>query len=277
MRLRSPYSAALLILVAACSDRGPAATALSQDETVVANAEVGGFSYEIMVCQRTKPVPSTPPGYAATWTETVEMIEAADQKDADFSRFMRDQAMQLRHDYYEHFEERESFETYSQAGSMDVTGDVLSASPDLVSVSVGTAFYIAGMAHPQSEGGRALNWSRRLHRPLTQGDVFATPPDRALRRVALAQFDNRDNLQNPDDPDGIPLTWERASIGSDGISWSFDSYELGGYLSGGSATVGWPVLKPYLRDDLPFVIGAIREASYTVRKEQMSAECGYPA
>jgi hypothetical protein len=237
-------------------------------------ATVGGFSYEIAtVCQRTKQVPSAPPGYAATWTESVEAIEAADPQDGDFSRFMRKQAMRLRQDYYGHFGEQRSFETLDQAGSMDVTEDVTAASPDLVSVSIGTAYYEAGMAHPDSEGGRTLIWSRRLHRLLTQDDVFAIPPDRALRRVALALFDNRDNLQNPDNPDGIPLAWDHASIGPDGITWSFGPYELGGYLSAGSAMVGWPALKPYLRHDLPFAIGAIEEASSTARKQKL-ADCG---
>jgi hypothetical protein len=273
MRLRSHFSATLLMLVVACSEGDPAATALSQDGNAVANAEAGGFSYQITtLCQRTKPAPSAPPGYAATWTETIEMIEAADPKDADFSRFMRDQAMRLRREYYQLFGEPTSFETNRQAGWMDVTADVIAASPDLVSVSIGTAYYEAGMAHPESKGERLI-WSRRLHRLLTQDDVLAIAPDRALRRVALARFDNRDNLQRPDDADGIPLTWDHASIGPDDITWSFDPYELGGYLSSGSTTVGWPVLKPYLRRDLPFAVGTIRQSSYTDRKKQMPTEC----
>ena len=267
MRVR--HVASLLLLVAACSDRSPAPTTLSEDKPVAANANVGGFAYAIMACQRKKPVPSAPPGYEARWTETVETIEATNPQDAAFSRFMREEAARLSREYYQHFEEQaSSFETYREAGSMDVTGDVLAASPDLVSVTIGTAFYIAGMSHPQIDDSRNLIWSRRLRRPLAQDDVFAKPPDRALRLAALAQFDNRENLQNPDDPDGIPLNWERASIGPDGITWSFDPYELGGYLSAGSATIGWPALKPYLRDDLPFAIGAIREAPYAPRKQR---------
>lgn len=266
MRLRSGHSAMLLMLVAACTDRPPAAKPSSPEQTVAANAEVGGFAYKIAtVCQQTKPVPSAPPGYAATWTETVETIEAADPTDADFSRFMREQAMRLRQDYYQGFGAQASFDTHREAGSIDVTADVTAASPDLVSVSIGTAYYEAPMSHPNSEGRRDLIWSRRLHRLLKQDDVLAVAPDRALRLIAQARFDNRANLQDPENPDGIPLAWDRASIGPKGITWWFDPYELGGYPSAGSATVEWPALEPYLRHDLPFAIAAIHEAPHTVR------------
>lgn len=268
--MRQRYLAFLLLLSGACSDRDPVAATLSQDEPVAADADVGGFAYEIVACRRTKSVSSAPEGYEATWTETVETIEAANPDDADFARLMREEAARLSREYYQHFDneapfERASFETHDHAGSMDVTQDVVAASNDLVSVRLGTAYYEAGMAHPQSEGGGTLMWSRRLRRPLAQDDVFVRPPDRALRRIALARFDNSENLQNPDDPDGIPLRWERASIGPAGITWWFDPYELGGYLSAGSATIGWRALKPYLRDDLPFAIDAIREVSHAAR------------
>ena len=87
-----------------------------------------------------------------------------------------------------------------------------------------------------------------------------------MRRLALTRFDNPDGLQNPDNPDGIPLRWDRASIGPDGITWFFDPYELGGYVSAGSATIGWPALRPYLRPELPFAIGEVRKAPDTDRK-----------
>lgn len=263
----------LLMLVTACSDQPPAAKPPSPGQTITAHAEVGGFPYKITtVCQQTKPVASAPAGYAATWTETVETIEAASPTDADFSRFMREQVMRLRQEYYHGFGEQASFGTHSEAGSIDVTADVIAASPDLVSVSIGTVYYEAGMSHPNSGGRQDLIWSRRLHRPLKQDDVFAIKPDRALRLIAQARFDNRENLQNPENPDGIPLKWHRASLGPSGITWWFDSYELGGYASAGSATIEWLVLKPYLRHDLPFAIAAIREASEAVRSH-VPAEC----
>lgn len=96
---------------------------------------------------------------------------------------------------------------------------------------------------------------------MTEADVFVRAPDRALRRLAQAHFDNREQLTNPDDPDGLPLSWNEASIGQEGITWSFSPYELGGYLSGGNATIPWTALKPYLRVNLPFSIKAIRQVS----------------
>jgi hypothetical protein len=156
----------------------------------------------------------------------------------------------------------DSFETHDIAGGLDVSESVIAASPDIVSVVTEASTYEAGTPHPQSNAdkGRCFIWSRRLHRPLAENDVFAVPPDRALRRLALSRFGNRDALQDPDDSDGLPLSWDHASIGPAGIAWSFGPYELGGYLSGGSAMIPWSALKPYLRRDLPFAIGAIRAA-----------------
>jgi hypothetical protein len=222
------------------------------------------------VCERTKPVSSAPSGYAATWKESIEAVEATHANDADFSRVMREQVNRLRRDYYQGDggEEHASFETIDYAGSLEVTQELTTASPDILSVSMRAVFYEAGMSHPNSVGASTLIWSRRWHRPLTQDDVLEVPPDRALRRLALSRFDNPDGLQNPDDPDGIPLRWDRASIGPDGITWFFESYELGGYAAAGSATIGWPALKRYLRPELPFVIREVREAPDTVRKQQ---------
>ena len=265
--MRSRCFAILFLLIVACSDSSPAAKTPSEDEPVVTKVDAGGFAYEIVACRRTKPVSSAPEGYEATWTETVETIEAASPEDAGFSRLMREEAARLSREYYQ-FDEAASFETYDDAGSMDVTEDVLAASPDLVSVGVGTTFYQAGMSHPQSEGRRNHVWSRRLRRPLAQDDVLIRSPDRALRLAALARFDNRENLQSPNDPDGIPLNWERASIGPNGITWWFDPYELGGYLSAGSATIGWQALEPYLRNDLPFAVDAIRQAPHAGRRSR---------
>ena len=67
-------------------------------------------------------------------------------------------------------------------------------------------------------------------------------------------------MTNPDDPNGIPLDWNHARIGPHGITWSFEPYELGGYVSAGDATVSWSALKPYLRRQLPFAIDKIRSA-----------------
>ena len=244
---------------------------------LIAAASLGGcnsgpdeaFAFAITtVCERTKPVSSAPPGYAATWKESIKAVEARYANDADFSRVMREQVNRLRRDYYrgDGGEEHASFETIDYAGSLEVTQDLTAASPDILSVSMRALFYEAGMSHPNGVGASTLIWSRRWHRPLTQGDVFEVPPDRALRRLALSRFDNPDGLQNPDDPDGIPLPWDRASIGPDGITWFFDSYELGGYAAAGSATIGWPALMPYLRPELPFVIGEVREGPGILRK-----------
>jgi hypothetical protein len=231
---------------------------------------VGGFSYKVAaLSDRTRSVKTAPSGYSATWKEHVETIVATHPKDADFSRFMRRQAIRLQRDYYQgdSADQCSSFEKCEDAGSVEVSETIISASPDVVSVSVCTNFYIAGMAHPNVESVRIFIWSRRLHRMLTQSDVFAVPPDRTLRRIAQSKFDNRDNLLNADAPDGIPLDWDHASIGPDGITWSFGPYELGGYLSAGDATVSWSVLRPYLRRKLPFVVPTIRTNRSQARRD----------
>lgn len=219
----------------------------------------GGFPYQtVVLSNRTKPVSSAPAGYPASWKENVEVVEGSVPEDKEFSAFMRQKAEELRQGFYRG-DNPSSFEDWDDAGSVDVIEHVIAASPDVVSVSIGVSFYYAGAAHP-GVASQNLIWSRRLHRPLSEEDVFAIAPDRALRRIALAQFDNRDGLTTPDDPEGIPLSWERASIGPKGITWSFDPYELGGYLSGGSTTISWSALRPYLRGDLPFSTDTIRVA-----------------
>lgn len=137
-----------------------------------------------------------------------------------------------------------AFANYDVAGSLDVDATLMAASPEIVSFTIGSGFYQAGMARPNSDDDRAFTWSRKLYRVLTEQDVFARKPDRALRRLALARFDNRDNIQTPDDPDGIPLAWDRATIGRTGITWWYSPYELGGYLSGGGTTLTWPSSNP---------------------------------
>jgi hypothetical protein len=115
------------------------------------------------------------------------------------------------------------------------------------------------MPHGISEDARNYIWSRPLQRLLKQSDVFARPPDRALRRIAQQRFDNREGMTNPDAADGIPLDWDHvSSIGPVGITWSFRPYELGGYPSAGAATVSWAALKPYLRHSLPFTISTLK-------------------
>jgi hypothetical protein len=206
---------------------------------------------------------------SACGKERVEAIVGTHPGDVDFSRFMRREASRSQRDFYgdDQGEDCRSFETCERAGSVEVSEDVTSASPDIVCVNVGTSFYVAGMTHPNSLGVRSLIWSRRLHRVITQTDVFAVPPDSALRRVAQSNFDNRNNLQNPGDPDGIPLDWRHASIGPDGITWSFGPYELGGYLSAGDAAVSWSTLRPNLRPKLAFAIATIRSTRRLERAE----------
>lgn len=232
---------------------------------LLAATTVGSFSYQtVTLSNRTKRVASAPSGYAPTWKEHVAAIVATDSRDADLSRFLRAQALRLQRDYYNDDGAPVSFETFSNAGWVEVSQEVEAASPDIVSVFMGTSFYLADMAHPNSENVSYVVWSRRLKRPLAQSDVFAIPPDRALRQLALSSFDNRDQLCCEPMTDGLPLEWDRASIGPDGITWSFGPYELGGYASAGSATVEWSALKPYLRRDLPFRIEALRRVRATV-------------
>lgn len=221
---------------------------------------IAGFSYEkVVLSDRAKAVSSAPEGERAIWKEHIETLVATDRRDAAFSRYVREQALALAQDYYggETGEAKGSFETNEVAGSLDVSEEVVAASPDIVSVRGGLGYFEAGMAHPNSDFELNLVWSRKLGRPLRQADVFARPPDRALRRRALMAFSNRAGISDPL-PDGLPLDWARATIGPDGITWLFGPYELGGYLSGGDATLGWAVLKPYLRRGLPFAPAAIR-------------------
>ena len=221
---------------------------------------VGGFSYKTVSSDRTKRVKTAPPGYARTWKEQVAVIVPTQARDARFARFMREEALRLQRSYYRDAESGAcpSFKACEIAGFVEFSEDVIAASPDLVSVSVGTVFYQAGMAHPNAQSVRNYLWSRRMGRLLKQSDVFAVPPDRKLRRLAQAKFDNQEGLQNPEGRDGIPLPWDHVSIGPAGITWSFGPYELGGYLSAGDATVSWADLKPYLRRNPPFAIKSIR-------------------
>ena len=191
---------------------------------------------------------SAPPGYERSFKEHIEVVVGTNARDKAFSLLMRQEASKSLGEFYANGD-CSSFSRCESAGSVDV-----------VSADIGTGFYMAGMAHPNYMGARTFVWSRRLNRLLRQADVFAVAPDRALRRLALSKFDNRENMTNPDDPDGIRLHWDHASIGPDGITWSFEPYELGGYLSAGSATISWSALKPYLRRRLPFAIAEIRSA-----------------
>ena len=120
---------------------------------------VGGFSYEVVtLSDRTKSVKTAPTGYAPTWKEHVETIVSTRSKDADFSRFMRQQAIRLKRDYYEgdYSDQCSSFASCEGAGSVEVSQTVISASPDIISVIVGTNFYKAGMAHPNVQGVRTF-------------------------------------------------------------------------------------------------------------------------
>ena len=87
------------------------------------------------------------------------------------------------------------------------------------------------------------------------------PAIHRIRHVIVVMQENRsfDNYFGTyPGADGIPLSWDHASIGPAGITWSFGPYELGGYVSAGDATVSWADLKRYLRRDLPFAIRSIR-------------------
>lgn len=221
---------------------------------------VGGFTYDkVALSDRTKPIASAPDSHAAAWRETIQTLVAADPRDAAFSLLMREQAAILAQDYYrgDTGSAEGSFENNDVAGWLEVTEEVVAASPDIVSVHAELGFFEASMAHPENDFDANIVWSRKLQRPLKEKDVFALLPDLALRRLALSLFDNRQAISDPL-PDGLPLDWDRATIGPRGITWSFKPYELGGYLSGGTATIGWAALRPYLRRDLPFEISALR-------------------
>ena len=124
---------------------------------------VGGFSYEVVpLSDRTKSVKTAPTGYAPTWKERVETIVATRSEDADFSRFMRRQAIRLKQDYYgsDYSDQCSSFASCEDAGWVDVSQTVMFASPDIISVSVGTSFYKAGMAHPNVQSARPWCFTR---------------------------------------------------------------------------------------------------------------------
>jgi hypothetical protein len=241
------------------------ATLLLVAAAPAARAEtVGGFAYRVMISDRKKHVKSAPDGYAPTWKEHVETVVAGARRDAAFSELMKREVSRSRREFYSD-EGCTSFESCADAGSVDIVEELAAASPDLVSVNIGTGFYRAGMPHPQYMSSRSFVWSRRFSRQLEERDIFARPPDRALRSLAQKRFDNRENMTNPNDPAGIPLDWTHASVGPHGITWSFEPYELGGYVAAGATTVSWAELKPYLRRPLPFTIRTLRAVSSSSR------------
>jgi len=219
---------------------------------------VGGFSYQTTpIFHRTKRVPSAPDGYKPFWKEEVDTITAKSPKDAAFSRYLRARIIALQRSYYA--EGGQSFRTHDWAGEIKVGATLIAASPDIVSVELGSDSYLAGTPHPNTDLDPNIIWSRRLQRPLKQSDVFAVAPDRTLRRLAVSRYSNRDALDQQKLKEGIPLNWSRATIGSKGITWSFGSYYLGGYGSGGKTTLSWSDLKPYLKRNLPFDKSTIRD------------------
>ncbi len=222
---------------------------------------IGGFTYhDVTLSDRTRQVGEAP-NKDLTWKEHVKAVKAVSSKDVAFSRYMRKQAVRLQKEYYGGgaVDERASFASYSDGGWLDVSQSVVAGSPDVVCVSMEASSYGTGAAHPNLESAQTVNWSRKLNRPLQQGDVFAVQPDRALRLLAAAKFSNRSTDSGL--ADGLPLDWNSACIGPKGITWSYGPYSFGGYLSGGDTTISWTALKPYLRSRLPFVVSTIRAAS----------------
>jgi|GEM_PF-6647714 len=231
---------------------------------------VGGFSFNVNVLSdRSKTIHGVPAGERAEWKEHIEAIVPSDPRDADLARLLLGQARAFARDYYagDTGDASGSFEATDTAGSLDVFETLEAASSDLVSVHVGASYYEASMAHPNSDASLNIVWSRRLHRPLTQADVLSIAPDRALKLKALAAFDNQEGIDASQFTDGLPLDWKHATVGPAGISWTFGPYELGGYASGGSATVSWASLAPYLRRPLPFSIAKLRAPADTKPSE----------
>lgn len=142
---------------------------------IAALTVVGEFSYKtVTLFERTKRVSSAPLGYPATWQEHVETIVSTSPSDREFNAFVKRQAIELQRGY--HQDDAASpvaFENYDVAGSLDVDATLIAASPEIISFTIGSGFYRAGMAHPNSDGDRAFTWSRKLNRVLIEQDVFA--------------------------------------------------------------------------------------------------------
>lgn len=134
-------------------------------------------------------------------------------------------------------------------GSISIGVDVASASPELISATVGTGTYFGG-AHP-AYYRMTLTWSLSLNRPLAAADLFANPTSAALRRLVTEHYGvgPADGHEGCDAPE---VKRSKFTVDRTGVVFQFDPYELGSYLCGGESRISWAALAPFLKRPLPF-------------------------
>lgn len=131
---------------------------------------------------------------------------------------------------------------------------ISSASADVIAATGGVSTYWKGAAHPNWSGAHQI-WSLGMGRMLTSADIFspAKPWATDLAPVVQARLVGIEgstpaDFGKIDSIDQISF-WD---IGPEGILLVYSPYVLGGYLSSATALLPWPLLKPYLRKDMPF-------------------------
>ncbi len=179
---------------------------------LIAQTVAGIHFVEVPVVRRSHPASG------GRWEEKVTAIRSTDPADTAFNRVMHDLALETARASFGDDGGKPVRET--SADALETDEGLIAASPDLISVSIGASAMWQGGAHPQPQGGRQYIWSRRLKRQLHQDDVLAVSPDLALRLLAFKLFDNQDGLDGLDAAKGLPLDWDDATIGPDGITWS---------------------------------------------------------
>lgn len=121
-----------------------------------------------------------------------------------------------------------------------VSSQVISASLD--------ASACWGGAHCSDER-RVILWSITLDRKLGPADLFSDLHNRALRRLVTNSYKAGGDHEGCDEPD---LSSTLPSLSREGLSFSFNPYELGAYTCGGGAGIRWSAVAPYLSRSLPF-------------------------
>lgn len=143
----------------------------------------------------------------------------------------------------------DAFSASNGPGDTGVEVTVASASSELVSAIIGIGGYSGG-AHPHYSSA-TLNWSLRLGRPITAADLFVDPGAPALRRLVTAHY-GAGGYTTHDGCDAPVVAKSKFTVSRTGVTFTFDSYELGGYPCSGGSELSWRDLRPFLKRLLPF-------------------------
>jgi uncharacterized protein len=152
----------------------------------------------------------------------------------------------------------------SQPGpDTSIRGDIVYASPDVISLLLGTMTYEKGAVHPNHElagytlllkSGRELDASdlfddRRDWKPALAGLVF-----RELK--AAAEHNNMDlQASSPEDILESAADTRHWTVTKAGLVVTFSPYEIASYAAGApQAVISWQELKPYLKNPTAFPV-----------------------